>query len=115
MAKQKIKVSESDIQRTILDYLTVKKIFHYRNNSGAMLGSYTSKRSGKKKNWFMRFGALGSPDIVCVIGGQYIGIEVKGPEGKQSEHQKEFQENLKKAGGRYILARSLEDVIDVLG
>jgi hypothetical protein len=52
---------------------------------------------------FMRFGSAGSPDIVCVIGGQYIGIEVKRKGGKQSEAQKEFQASLETAGGEYCL------------
>jgi hypothetical protein len=41
-----------------------------------------------------------------------VGIEVKAPKGKQSEHQKAFQEMLEVAGGRYVLAYSLDDVID---
>lgn len=41
---------------------------------------------------------------------QYVGIEVKGPKGKQSDDQKEFQRHLEAAGGRYILAYSVEDV-----
>jgi hypothetical protein len=47
-----------------------------------------------------------------VIKGQYVGIEVKAPKGKQSDHQKEFQRQLEVAGGRYILAYSLDNVID---
>jgi hypothetical protein len=54
---------------------------------------------------------LGSPDIVCVINGQYVGIECKGTKGKQSDNQKDFQRRLEAAGGRYILARSLDDVV----
>jgi hypothetical protein len=50
-----------------------------------------------------------------VINGVYVGIEVKRPGGKQSDHQKHFQESLEAAGGRYILARSLDDVIQGLG
>lgn len=95
-------MKESDVQRAILDYLALKRIFHYRNNSGAF------KRDD---GHFYRFGALGSPDIVCVVNGQYVGIEVKAPGGKQSEHQKEFQRRLEEAGGRYLLACSLDDVI----
>jgi len=53
---------------------------------------------------FFRAGAVGAPDIVCVINGQFVGIEVKAPKGKQSDHQKEFQRKLEAAGGRYILA-----------
>jgi hypothetical protein len=41
----------------------------------------------------------------------YSSIEVKGPKGKQSEYQKKFQRRLEDAGGKYILAHSLEDAI----
>jgi len=106
MVKQKVK--EADLQRLILDYLSVKKIFHYRNNSGAMVSEY----QGKKR--FMRFGAVGSPDIVCIKSGKYIGIEVKGTGAKQSENQLNFQSNMEYAGGQYVLAYSLEDVMKYL-
>jgi hypothetical protein len=70
---------EADVQRATLDYLTLKGIFHYRNNSGAFVDA---------QKHFYRFGVLGSPDIVCVVKGQYVGIEVKGSKGKQSDNQK---------------------------
>lgn len=98
-------MKESDIQRQILDYLALKGIFHYRNNSGA----FDNGHGG-----FYRFGAKGSPDIICVIGGRYVGIEVKAPRGRQSDHQKEFQAKLEAAGGKYVLAYSLEDVMNYL-
>jgi hypothetical protein len=98
-------MKESELQKSILDYLAWKRIFHYRNNSGAFVDS---------QKHFYRFGALGNPDIICVINGQYVGIEVKAPKGKQSEHQKEFQKRLEAEGGRYLLAYSLDDVINFL-
>jgi hypothetical protein len=48
-----------------------------------------------------------------VIAGQYVGIEVKAPKGKQSDHQKALQEALEKAGGKYVLAYSLGDVVNL--
>lgn len=48
--------------------------------------------------------------IVCVINGQYVGIEVKGPKGRQSENQQGFQRQLEAAEGKYILAYSIDDV-----
>lgn len=93
---------ESEVQRAILDYLELRGIFHYRNNSGGFRDA---------KNHFYRFGAVGSPDIVCVVNGQYVGLEIKAPGGKQSEHQKEFQRRLEKAGGRYIVAYAIDDVM----
>lgn len=98
-------MKESDIQRQILDYLALRRVFHYRNNSGAFKDT---------AGHFYRFGALGSPDIICVIAGQFVGIEVKAPKGKQSDHQKEFQNKLEAAGGSYVLAYSLDDVTDAL-
>lgn len=103
-----MKLKEADIQKQILQYLELKRVFHYRNNSGGMTHEYNGKKS------FMRFGEVGSPDIVCVIDGIYTGIEVKRPGGKQSENQKIFQENLERAGGRYFIAYSLDDVINML-
>lgn len=98
-------MKESEGQRAILDYLVLKRIFHYRNNSGAF------KRDD---GHFYRFDVVGSPDIVCVVNGHYIGIEVKAPGGTQSEHQKEFQRQLEAAGGQYVLAYSIDDVIGAL-
>lgn len=98
-------MKESEVQRAILDYLALKHIFHYRNNSGAFR---------RDDGHFYRFGAVGNPDIICVVKGQYVGIEVKAPGGKQSEHQKKFQLQLEAAGGLCILARDLEDAANEL-
>src|SRR5260370_41147793 len=86
---------ESEIQKAILDYLTLRRVLHYRNNSGAFVDS---------NKHFYRFGAIGSPDIVCVIDGQFVGIEVKAPKGRQSDNQKQFQAELEAVGGKYILS-----------
>lgn len=99
------KLKEKDVQKAILDWLFWNKIFHYRNNTGAFVDS---------NKHFYRFGELGSPDIIAVKDGVFIGIEVKGTGGKQSEYQKQFEERLTKAGGKYILAYSLDDVEDLI-
>lgn len=41
---------------------------------------------------------------------QYVGIKCKATKGRQSENQKEFQSQLEAAGGKYILAFSIDDV-----
>jgi hypothetical protein len=91
-----IEYSEAQISKEVQQWLVRKRIFYYRNAAGG----------GRKA----RFGKRGMPDIVCVIAGQYVGIELKDVSGEQSRVQKEFEVELVKAGGRYILARSLEDV-----
>lgn len=98
--------TEKATQKAILDWLTLTRTFHYRNNSGAFVSEYKGKRS------FVKFGASGSPDIVVVKDGIYIGIEVKDTRGRLSESQVDFRDRLEKAGGLYLIARSLEDVIE---
>lgn len=96
-------MSGTELVKACDDYLSLKKIFHYRNNTGA-----TKTASGG----FMRFGAKGSPDIIAVVDGFYVGIECKMGSGRQSPDQKAFQEALEEAGGIYILARSIDDLIE---
>jgi hypothetical protein len=98
-------MAEREIVKACLDLLEIKNIFHYRQNSGALVHEYNGKK------YFTRFGATGAPDIVAVINGKYVGIEVKVPKGKQSEGQKEFEGRLKKAGGDYWLIRSVEELL----
>jgi hypothetical protein len=43
----------------------------------------------------------------------YVGIEVKAKKGKVSEAQVRWGELITTAGGIYVLARDLQDVIDV--
>ena len=103
-------VKEADVQGAILEWLAWKHIFHYRNNSGAFVFPETATH----KRRFFKAGVVGAPDIVCVVKGQYVGIECKAAKGRQSDNQKEFQRQLEAAGGRYILAYSLDDVMGIL-
>jgi hypothetical protein len=56
-------MKESAIQAQIIQYLMLKGIFHYRNNSGRFVNS---------AGHHYKFGALGSPDIICVVNGQFV-------------------------------------------
>src|ERR1035437_810250 len=93
-------LSEHDTQRQILDWLELKHIFHYRNNTGSI----------KIGNRFVRFGIPGAPDIVAVVDGLFVGIEVKRLGEGQSDKQIAFERDIRAAGAEYILAYDLEDV-----
>lgn len=95
---------EGKIQKEILDHLTKQRVFHWRQNNGAVY----DKRLGMYRS---HAGMKGVPDIICVIDGKFVGIEVKTPRGKQSPDQVFFQKRLEANGGVYILARSLADVV----
>lgn len=93
---------ESETQKAILQYLEAKRIFHYRQNTGA----FKTASGG-----FYHFGTPGATDIVCVIKGQYVGIEVKAKGGKQSPNQKLFQKALEENGGKYLLVYSIDELM----
>lgn len=97
-------VKEAPIQKAIIDYLTFKRHFFWRNNSGAFKAPHGS---------FIRFGALGSPDIFLLKEGKLWGIEVKSPTGQLSPYQETFGASLGVNGGKYLVARSVDDVIAV--
>lgn len=100
-----MKSTEKETQKACLQLLEMKRIFHYRQNSGAFKAEHGS---------FIRYGTPGAPDIVMVISGRYIGVEVKDIKGRQNENQKDFQQRLENAGGEYIIVKSIDDLINYL-
>lgn len=102
-------LTEHEIQRQIIDWLRLRHIFFWRNNTGAFSGTY----KGKKR--FVRFGTPGAPDIFAVVQGRIIGIEVKRPGEQATLEQAAFGTVLEAAGGIWFIARSLDDVIEVFG
>ena len=101
-------MKESHIQKAIMQYLQAKGILALRQNTGGMVSTYNGKTR------FTRFGLIGQADIVCWPNNQTCWIEVKTAKGKQSEFQKSFQQLVEFHGQRYILARSVDDVIQAL-
>ena len=84
---------ETAIKKEVKDYLKLRGWFEFPITQG--LGSYP-----------------GISDIIAVRNGVVLFIEVKTETGKQSGAQKEFELLCKDRGIPYILARSLEDVMN---
>ena len=112
------KRTEAQLQRLILDYLAAKGIMAFRMNTGAV----------KTEGRFFRFGVPGMADVLAFdqfykcfddeMKGPFIQpvwIECKAPKGVQSALQKSFQQQVEREGHRYIVARTLEEVQEVLG
>jgi len=86
---------ETQLKSQIKDYLDLRGVFHFPILQG--LGA-----------------AKGIPDRIAVKDGRFIAIEVKAPNGRLSTYQELFRDRLTQAGGVYIEARSLEDVMRIL-
>jgi len=97
------RVKENPVVKAVMNYLDLKKIPHYRINSGAM----KTPRGG-----FIRFGAPGMSDIYAIgKAGISIWIECKRPiGGRLSEAQKEFLDCINRNGGIGIVVNSIESL-----
>lgn len=75
------------------------------NNTGAV-------KIGKG---FIRYGHVGSSDwLGLTVDGRMLCIECKTGDARQSFHQRIFQEQIERMGGRYYLIRSVEEAIKIL-
>lgn len=98
---------ESHLERLLLDYLVkVRRFFAWKNPSA---GYYDAKQKRFRRH-VSPYAINGTPDIICVIEGRFVGFEVKLPGNYQTEAQKSFETRLKEAKGFYYLVRGLEDV-----
>lgn len=95
---------ERDIQLAICDYLALRRYFFWRANTIPAPAKDGGFRAMPK------YGMTGVPDIIVVKDGRFIGLEVKRPGGKVSEAQAEFARACMRAGGRYEVVRSVDDV-----
>lgn len=115
--------SENAVQSDILlDMSSWQNTFIWRNNTGmawqgekvrASVGATITVEPGMvilRKGRPVKFGLEGSADIIGVSAGVAVAAEVKKVvTGRQSEQQSRFQAAWEKAGGCYMLVRSVED------
>jgi len=97
--------AETDIHNRIL--VALSAAFHpngifWRQNAG---------RIRSDRGAWVSLGPPGIADIVGLIEGRAVFVEVKTEKGKQRKAQKAFQVAAEKAGGIYIVARYPEDAI----
>lgn len=52
----------------------------------------------------------GMPDVVCVVGGRFVGVECKGSRGEVSGVQREVFEGIRGAGGVVLVVRSVKEL-----
>jgi len=95
---------EKEIQLAICDYLAYKHYFFWRQNVMPIYDKDHFRAMPK-------YSKNGLPDIFLIKDGQFIGIEVKRPKGKQSENQIIFERECKQNGGKYHVVTSLDDIV----
>jgi hypothetical protein len=105
-------MKEVDVQRSILEYLTKKGYYCWRNNNGALYDAKLNGGSGgyrAQSKWTPK----GIPDILLIHReeyGQLWGLEVKKPSGRTSPDQLLQQKRWRLNNAVYEIVKSLEDV-----
>jgi hypothetical protein len=100
---------ESDIQAAICDYLSAKRIFFWRCNN---IPAFHRENDGRTvMHRIGKFTRKGIPDILAVHGAKFYAIEVKTKTGKLTPDQAIFGRDVQRAGGEFVVARSIDDVI----
>jgi hypothetical protein len=98
------KPKEKETQKAILEYLTYRGHYCWRNSTGAF--------SNEKKH-FYRFGKKGSADIIGISReGKGIAVEVKSTGKKPTPEQIEFIREFRVRGGIGLVAYSVDDCIE---
>ena len=98
-------VSEKFLQNQIIEFLN-------SSTEGTFWQNDSIPVPGRKRH--NRYRPNGVPDILGLIDGHAIGIEVKSPNGKLLKSQIEFSQRFMRAGGSYYVIRSMEDLSEVL-
>jgi len=108
-------MKETDIQKSICDYLAYRRHLFWRNNNAP-----TVIRRKVGTRWVIDgfrklpvYTMKGLPDIIVIKDGYFIGLEVKRENGRQSPDQKEFQRLCKEAGAEYYIVKSIDDVRNI--
>ena len=98
--------SANDLTKSVVfDLTTVRGGTAYRINNGAV---YDAKRKAYRKGSVRK----GVPDIIGVVNGYFIGVEIKFGRDKQSADQRTVQLEIEAAGGYYFIAKTYEDYLN---
>ncbi len=100
--------AETDIHNRTL--VALSREFH----PGGIFWRQNAGRIRSDRGDWVSLGPPGIADIVGVLNGRAVFVEVKTATGKQRDVQKKFQQAVEKAGGIYIVARSPQAAIEGL-
>lgn len=107
----KIKMTEHELQTALMNLLTFRGIYCWRNNSGMI-----ATGEGRYRR-MIRMGTAGMPDILGVFGGKWgnncgrlLGIEVKLPKNKPTFIQAQVHEELRSHGAIVWVIHSIDEL-----
>jgi hypothetical protein len=92
-------VPERDVKRAVLA--------HFVGRPDVIIWNHPTGFDPERR---IRYGLVGSADLIGCYRGRFLAIECKSARGVMSKEQKAFRAAVERIGGMYIVARSVEDV-----
>lgn len=99
---------EKDIQKVLCEWLELNKFFFWRSNNIPVFGM----NNGGKRTFrsLPKYTPRGLPDLICIVKGKFIAIEVKRPGAKLRPEQADFGVRCVENGGIYWCITDLADL-----
>jgi len=117
-------LKESDIQKQVIDYLSIRAVkgnffFFSIPNEGFMQAANIARMDNKTKSilntHLKKMGMVaGVPDLCILYDGKTLFIELKTKTGRLSKIQEIVHKKIKSISHNIEIARSLDDVIEIL-
>lgn len=105
-----IDLIEKQIENSILEYLNFQRgVFAFKLNT---TGIYDQRKNCFRK--ISRWVAVGCSDIILIVDGYVVFIEVKSKKGSLNVNQKVFCTKVMNSGAAYHVVRSLDEVKSIL-
>lgn len=104
-----MKVLERDIELKLLHWLNISGWFAWKNPTKPSFIEVGGRKVLKNR---AKFEIVGASDIIAIRDGRVLFIEVKRPGGTQREGQVAFQSAIERHGGRYVLVKSLDELME---
>ena len=101
----------SKLQTATLKKLQAENIFCWRQNNQP---THDPKMNNGYGGYRAHAGMKGVPDIIAVIDGTFIGIEIKAGKDRMSPDQILFKRMLERNGGKYFVVKNIKDVDNLL-
>lgn len=113
MPKETFK-NEKELVNYLIHLLNAKGHFVWRNNAGLIHLHYQNKK-GQSSYRRLLVGVKGGSDILGIsVDGKFIAVECKFGKYKTTFLQEEFLKEIEKRGGYAIVARSEDDLPEML-
>lgn len=103
-------LQKSCVQWFDIQYPQYRALLHHSPNGGKR----NAIEAAKLKQMGVR---AGFPDLILLVPNKeyyYMGIELKTQKGRQSEYQKEFQNEFGRIGAKYVVIRSIGEFMRII-